>query len=113
MTAQDELERLDALHQLEVLDTPREERFDRVVRLAQRLFDVPMVAISLIDEGRQWHKANVGLEYRQASRTEAFCNRTIQSSEPFVVTDATQDAGFRLNPLVVGKSGIRFFSGQS
>jgi len=112
MTAQDELERLDALHQLEILDTPREERFDRVVRLAQRLFDVPMVAISLLDEGRQWHKANVGLGYRETPRTEAFCNRTIQSSGPFVVTDATQDPVYRDNPLVIDKPSVRFYAGQ-
>src|ERR671921_1502127 len=112
MTAQDELERLDALHQLEILDTPREERFDRVVRLAQRLFDVPMVAISLLDENRQWHKANAGLEYRQTPRTEAFCNRTIQSSGPFVVTDATEDPVYRDNPLVVDKPSVRFYAGQ-
>jgi serine phosphatase RsbU (regulator of sigma subunit) len=112
MTAQNELERLDALHQLEILDTPREERFDRVVRLAQRLFDVPMVAISLLDENRQWHKANVGLSYRQTPRTEAFCNRTIQSSGPFVVTDATQDPVYRDHPLVVDKPSVRFYAGQ-
>jgi stage II sporulation SpoE-like protein/GAF domain-containing protein len=112
MTAQDELERLDALHQLEILDTPREERFDRVVRLAQRLFDVPMVAISLLDENRQWHKAQVGFEFQQTPRTDAFCNRTIQSSGPFVVTDASQDSVYRSNPLVVDKPSIRFYAGQ-
>lgn len=112
MTAQGELERLDALHRLGILDTPREERFDRVVRLAQRLFDVPMVAISLIDDSRQWHKANVGLEFRQAPRTEAFCNRTIQSSGPFVVNDASEEEDFRSNPLVTEKPGIRFYAGQ-
>jgi stage II sporulation SpoE-like protein/GAF domain-containing protein len=112
MTAQDELERLDALHQLEIMDTPREERFDRVVRLAQRLFDVPMVAISLLDENRQWHKAQVGFEFQQTPRTDAFCNRTIQSSGPFVVTDASQDSVYRTNPLVVDKPSIRFYAGQ-
>jgi stage II sporulation SpoE-like protein/GAF domain-containing protein len=112
MTAQDELERLDALHQLEILDTPREERFDRVVRLAQRLFDVPMVAISLLDENRQWHKAQVGFEFQQTPRTDAFCNRTIQSSGPFVVTDASEDSVYRSNPLVVDKPSIRFYAGQ-
>jgi hypothetical protein len=112
MTAQDELERLDALHQLEIMDTPREERFDRVVRLAQRLFDVPMVAISLLDDNRQWHKAQVGFEFQQTPRADAFCNRTIQSSGPFVVTDASQDSVYRTNPLVVDKPSIRFYAGQ-
>lgn len=112
MTAQDELERLDALAQLHILDTPREERFDRVVRLAQRLFDVPMVAISLLDQDRQWYKARVGLEAEQTARTDAFCNRTIQSSGPFVVTDALADPTFRSNPLVAQAPSIRFYAGQ-
>ena len=112
MTTQDELERLSALHELQLLDTPREERFDRVVRLAQRLFDVPMVAISLVDRDRQWHKASTGLGFREGPRTEAFCNRTIQQAGPFVVPDAARDADFASNPLVQQAPAIRFYAGQ-
>jgi hypothetical protein len=112
MTAQQELERLTALQELSILDTPREERFDRVVRLAQRLFDVPMVAISLVDRDRQWHKASTGLPFEEAPRTEAFCNRTIQQAGPFVVPDAVRDAEFATNPLVQQAPAIRFYAGQ-
>lgn len=109
----DELGRLNALHQLEVLDTPREARFDRVIRLAQRLFDVPMAAISLVDDRRQWHKANVGLPDRESPRADAFCDRTIRNEgRPFVVPDATEDDEFRTNPQVVGGPSIRFYAGQ-
>jgi hypothetical protein len=112
VTAQDEVERLTALHELEILDTPREERFDRVVRLAQRLFNVPMVAISLVDQDRQWHKANAGLGWQEAPRTEAFCNRTIQQAGPYVVPDAKLDPDYATNSLVQKEPAIRFYAGQ-
>lgn len=113
MTAQHEIERLAALQELHVLDTPREERFDRVVRLAQRLFDVPMVAIGLIDEDRQWNKASTGLPADQVARTDAFCNRTIQQGgRPLVVPDATLDAEFSTFPAVLEAPSIRFYAGQ-
>lgn len=113
MTAQHEIDRLAAVQELGLLDTPHEDRFDRVVRLAQRLFDVPMVAISLIDQNRQWNKASTGLEFREAPRTEAFCNRTIQQGgRPFVVTDASLDAELAANPFVLKPPAVRFYAGQ-
>lgn len=112
MTAQQELERLAALQDLGVLDTPHEERFDRVVRLAQRLFDVPMVAINLIDATRRWSKAATGMP-QEGSRSEAFCSRTVQlGGRPLVVPDATLDAEFADNPYVRTTPGVRFYAGQ-
>jgi hypothetical protein len=112
MTAQAELERLTALHDLEILDTPREERFDRVVRLAQRLFDVPMAAITLLDSDRAWVKASTGLDVREGPRCDAFCDRTIRQAGPFVITDAARDKDFATNPFVTQGPGIRFYAGQ-
>jgi hypothetical protein len=54
--------RLAALHELGLLDTPVEERFDRVVRLAKRIFDVPTVAVNLIDADRLYTKSAIGAE---------------------------------------------------
>jgi hypothetical protein len=107
-----EAERLRALRELSILDTPPEERFDRVVRLARRLFDVPMVAVSLVDEDRQWFKASIGLDVVEGARGEAFCSSTIQGSGAFVVTDALSDPRFRDNPLVRHTPRIRFYAGQ-
>lgn len=106
-----EQDRLDALQALQVLDTQREERFERVVRLAQRMFDVPMVAVNLIDETRQWSKAAVGLA-GEMPRSQAFCSHTIQTPKPLVVADATKDERFSSNPLVTGDPSIRFYAGQ-
>jgi hypothetical protein len=113
LTAQHEIERLAALRDLAVLDTPREERFDRVVRLAQRLFDVPMAVIGLLDADRQWNKASTGLDFQEGPRDKAFCNRTIQQGgRPFVVTDASLDLEFADNPFVLEPPAVRFYAGQ-
>ena len=112
MTSTDlEQDRLDALHQLHILDTPAEDRFDRVVRITQRLFGVPMVGVALIDRDRQWHKASVGLG-KEGPRDIAFCDHTIRAPGPLVVEDATLDSRFADNPLVTGQPSIRFYAGQ-
>ncbi|SEL83492.1 hypothetical protein [Halomonas daqiaonensis] len=66
----DEKARLAELHSLDILDTPPEERFDRYTRLMAEIFKVPMVAVSLVDEDRQWFKSSVGVEVMQQTRTQ-------------------------------------------
>jgi serine phosphatase RsbU (regulator of sigma subunit) len=110
--AADEPARLRALQHLDLLDTEPEERFDRITRLAQRLFDVPMARINLIDADRQYAKSSQGLPERESSRRrDAFCDHTIRSDAPTIVPDATTDDRFRRNPFVVGRPGIRFYAG--
>ena len=104
--------RLAALRALDVLDTPREERFDRVTRLAQQIFDVPMVSVTLIDEDRQWRKSFIGLPEAEAAREGAFCDMTIRSPHTLVVPDAAIDEIFRENPFVVGDPHLRFYAGH-
>lgn len=108
----DERARIQALRDLKILDTPREARFDRVVRLAQSLFDTPIVAVSLVDTDRQWFKSSVGLAVRETPRSVAFCDHTIRQRGTMVVPDATADDRFRENPLVTGDPNIRFYAGQ-
>ena len=112
MMSSDEQLRLDSLRSYRVLDTPKEQSFDRVVELAAALFEVPMAAISLIDTDRQWFKAEVGLGIRQTPRHVAFCHHTIQCPNGLlVVEDALSDAQFQNNPLVTGNPHIRFYAG--
>ncbi len=108
----DEARRLAALRDAAVLDTPAEERFDRITRLARDLFDVPVALVSLVDEERQWFKSVQGLETRETSRDVAFCAHAILSPDPLVVEDAHADPRFSDNPLVVGVPGVRFYAGQ-
>ncbi len=106
-----EQQRLDTLSSLKVLDTGSEERFDRITRLARRLFDVPIALVSLVDENRQWFKSCYGLDTRETGRDISFCGHAILGDEPFIVEDASKDSRFWDNPLVVGDPNIRFYTG--
>lgn len=110
MLSELERERLHALHALQLLDTPPEERFDRVVRLAQRLFDVPIAAVNLVDADRLFSKAST-VPQVNTPRAGSFCTRTIESDDPFVVPDATRDAEFSTRPFVEGPPDLRFYAG--
>lgn len=107
----DEPARLAALHGLRVLDSPREEEFDRLTRWAVSHFEVPIALVSLIDSDRQWFKSACNLDTPETPRDVAFCNYTILSSRPTVVEDARSDRRFQNNPLVQGEPGIRFYAG--
>ena len=107
----DEERRLAALQALKILDTPPEERFDRVTRLAAALFDIPIVRISLVDQGRQWFKSCVGSNKRETGRDEAFCSHVVYAREPMIVPDTFLDDRFADNPMVIGEPRIRFYAG--
>ncbi len=107
----DEAGRLEALRSYAILDTPPEEAFDRIVRLAATILDVPTVLVSLVDEGRQWFKARVGLDLLETPRDLSFCAHTILTDEVLHVPDATRDPRFAANPFVTGRPGIRFYVG--
>lgn len=101
----------DVLRQYQVLDTPPEDRFDRLVRLATHLFDVPIGLISFPTEDREWIKASVGLERRELPRAGSFGLHTLDAGELVLVRDAESDARFEKNPLVHSPPGIRFYAG--
>ncbi|MGL5305589.1 GGDEF domain-containing protein [Aeromonas jandaei] len=107
-----EKQRLDALRRLAVLDSPAEERFDRITRMARNMFDVPIALVSLVDENRQWFKSCCGLPVLETPREISFCGHAILGEELFVVEDATQDPRFFDNPLVTGEPHIRFYAGH-
>lgn len=107
----DEEARLCALRSLDVLDTPAEERFDRLTRMAKRMFNVPISLVSLVDGNRQWFKSCTGLEVRETSRDISFCGHAILGDEIFYIPDAKEDKRFVDNPLVTGEPYIRFYAG--
>ena len=107
-----ERRRLARLRLLEVLDTEPEPLFDGLVRLAASICGTPISLVSLIDDKRQWFKANRGLEgTAETAREVAFCAHAIASSDVMEVGDATRDARFASNPLVLGDPEIRFYAG--
>ncbi|WP_296949595.1 ATP-binding protein [uncultured Massilia sp.] len=105
------MHRLQVLKELNLLDTPPEERFDRITRLARRLFDAPIVLLALIDADRQWFKSRIGIDLAQVERSVSFCDHTIRQDDVFVVEDTLDDARFADNPFVTGEPGVRFYAG--
>ncbi len=106
-----ETQRLAALHQLEILDTPQEPEFDELVRIAAAICGAPISVISFIAEDRQWFKATVGLETTETRRDVAFCNHTIRQSGMLLVEDTAQDPRFAKHPMVTADAGLRFYAG--
>lgn len=108
---ENEEERLQSLYMMDLLDTRDDERFERLTRLAKKLFQVPIALISLLDRDRQWLLACQGLNERETSRNVSFCGHAILQKGPFIVNDARQDERFYDNPLVTGEPYIRFYAG--
>ena len=108
-----EAERLAALHGLHILDTPCEERFDRITRLATELFGVSTSFISLVDGERVWYKSSEGLGCESMPRSKTFCAHAIlDPMRTLVVNDAARDERFHDNPCVTGPNGFRFYAGH-
>ena len=107
----DEDARLAELCSLNVLDTIAEERFDRLTRMARRLFGVDVALVSLVDENRQWFKSCAGMELSETPRDISFCGHTILGDGAFVIPDALQDERFCDNPMVAGPPHVRFYAG--
>lgn len=107
-----ELERLEALHRYEILDTLAEQAYDDITLIAAHIAQSPIALISLVDRDRQWFKSKIGIAVSETPREVALCAHAIRNPrEPLIVTDATQDARFMDNDLVTGDPRIRFYFG--
>ncbi len=110
-TPVDELLRLETLRNLKILDTDPEERFDRVTRLAKRIFGTEIALVSLVDSDRQWFKSYQGIEVTETPRDISFCGHAILDDQVMIVNDTHTDERFRDNPLVTTNPSIRFYAG--
>lgn len=111
-TAPNEEVRLAALHSLSLLDTPPEERFDRITRLARQMFGVPIALMSLVDRDRLYFKSRHGTPRTSLARIGTFCNAALLQADTFVVEDAATDPRFCDHELVRGADGLRFYAGH-
>jgi GAF domain-containing protein len=101
-----------AVDALAIVDTAAEERFDRIVSMARQLYGTEAAVFSIIDRGREWHKAISGPAAEQVDRGTSFCSVTIRGNGPLVIPDAQVDDRFRDVPAVVDDPHIRFYAGH-
>jgi len=106
-----EAERLAALRECAVLDTPPEEIFEDIPRLASYICGTSIALVSLVDAARLWFKAKVGLAIDEVPREATLCAQAILKSELFIVNDTFQDERFATSPLVLSEPHIRFYAG--
>lgn len=104
-------ERLAALQDLDILDSPREPAFDRISELLRLVFGVEIGLVTLIDAHRQWYKAACGMTNTEQALDSAFCRYTLAEGGPVIVNDATKDPRFSDHEKVVGEPHIRFYAG--
>ena len=108
----DETERLKTLHALRILDSAHEERFDRITRIARRVFDVPVSIVGFVDRERLWFKSACGIALRETPRDTSFCSATILSDEIMLIPDAMRDPQWADFPPVNAEPGVRFYAGH-
>lgn len=106
-----ERQRLQRLQEYNILDTPPEEEFDAITRLAARICDTPVAMINFIDENRQWTKSAVGVEVDEVIRENSFCNHTIQQDHEMIIEDMSKDDDFDDHPFVNNPPNFRFYAG--
>lgn len=84
-----ESHRLRRLKTFGILDTPAEEHFDSITRVAASLLQVPIALLNFIDETREWCKSTWGMARRSAKREESLCAQALLTNDIPVIPDAT------------------------
>ncbi|MBD2384518.1 PAS domain S-box protein [Cylindrospermum sp. FACHB-282] len=106
-----ESQRLEVLHQYQILDTASEAVFDEIAQLAADFCETPIALISLVDAEREWFKSKVGFNISEIPRSLFFGSYTILESEILIIPDTLEDERFAVNPLVISEPYFRFYGG--
>ena len=105
-----EIQRLENLYKYEILDTPQDGSYDEITLLASKIFEVPIVLISLVDADRIWFKSSYGLDVEEIPRRPGLCSSAIMSDDIYIVDNAKVDPRTISNPLVAGAMGLQFYA---
>ncbi|MDH3374624.1 MAG: sensor domain-containing diguanylate cyclase [Gammaproteobacteria bacterium] len=103
--------KLASLHTLDPFYTPLEERFERITRLARRALHVPVAAITIVKDGRQWFKSVRGWQVTELEVSKSLCSEVIKTGEQIIVNDTLDDLYLMSNPLVCNDPKFRFYAG--
>jgi len=106
-----EADRMRALRQLDLLDSPPDPTFDRITAMAARVTGTPVSIISVVDADRIWFASHHGLDVDQIGRDAGLCGSAIMQSDPWIIEDARSDERAAENPLVSGDFGLQFYAG--
>ncbi|AWN16444.1 GGDEF domain-containing protein [Salinisphaera sp. LB1] len=106
-----ETQRLAALDRLQLMDTPPEERFERLTRIARRYYHTGIALFTLMGADRQWFKSHPGVTESEVGRSASFCDQALRDTQSIVVPDARRDPALADHPWVTGAPGIRFYAG--
>lgn len=105
-------QRLKALQRYRITDTPSEESFDGIARLAAQIFNIPISLLSLVDAESVFFKSNIGMgNTKKANRGKSLCALAILDKDVTVFEDALKESCLQTNPNVIGDFGLRFYAG--
>ncbi|WP_417598944.1 EAL domain-containing protein [Oceanospirillum sp.] len=105
-----EEERLKELSELEIIESEPEAQYDQLVMLMSLTFSVPIAGISFIDQNRQWFKSEVGLNQKEFSLEDSFCNEANLKEDFLVIPDTHQHPDFKKHSLVISDPKVRFYA---
>ena len=108
---ENEEQRLETLHSLNILDSEAEAEFDAITSMVSQMIDVPMSLITLVDKERQWFKSKVGIDVEETPREISFCQYAIMQDAVYEVNNALENELFKDNPFVAGEGNVRFYAG--
>jgi len=108
-----EVERLCSLHDLGILDTLSDKRFDIITKQASEMFNVPIATVTVIDEDKELYISKQGISDTSGPRNISFCGHALYQTEIMIIEDTHKDDRFADNPYVIGPPYVRFYAGKS
>ena len=103
--------RLHTLAAYRIVGSAPEGAYDDLARLAAKVCGTPVAFITFVDDERQWFKASIGSELREAPLEAGFCPIVVATAQPLVIEDALADGRYVDNPALQGAAPVRFYAG--